>query len=318
MTKPMALTLGDPGGIGPEVLVKALSVLSREGWPPLRVFGDRTLLQSTAVQLNLPGPEQWAEVEICNPVENRVYETGRLTEAGAKAQVAWIQAALDSWERGETLGVITGPIHKQALAMCGSSFKGHTEWLETFATRQQAVMMLAGERLKVVPATVHIPLSEVPKRLSVEFLVETLEITAEGMRTVFGLSHPRIAVCGLNPHAGDGGLMGTEDDEIIAPAIRQAQEKDTNAEFSGPYPGDTVFYFAAKGEYDAVVGMYHDQALAPLKLLHFDDGINLTLGLPFLRTSVDHGTAYNIAGQGVASSRSMEEALRVCARYRGA
>ncbi len=305
--------MGDPGGIGAEVLVKALARLDRSGWPHLRIFGDGQRLREVAHSLELASPLTLENVSLqpLSDWEGTPFVWGELTDAGAYAQVGYIQAALDAAHRDELCAIVTGPIHKQALARCGLPYHGHTDWLEAHFRVKRAVMMLAGERLKTVPVTVHIPLREVIPQLSTELILDTLSVVHTSMQKRMGISQPRIAVCGVNPHAGDGGLLGHEDENIVAPAIAQA--RSLGMDVSGPHPGDTVFFFASQGQYDVVLGMFHDQALAPLKLLHFEDGINITLGLPLLRTSVDHGTAYDIAGQGSASSLSMEKALMMAA-----
>lgn len=308
-TKSIGVTVGDPGGIGPEVLVRALSVWEPEADIVLRVYGDRQQLYHVAKQYQLPDLWQMKHVTCVEHVETAgcCFPSGTLSDMGAKAQVGYLQMAMADASVGHIAALVTGPIHKQALARCGLPYHGHTDWLEAHFGVTRAVMMLAGPRLRTVPCTIHIPLRDVPNRISRELLEETLVIVDQGMRKYMGMEAPRLAVCGLNPHASDGGMFGNEEANVIAPAIAAAQAQGILA--SGPYPGDTVCYFAAQGQFDVVVGMYHDQVLAPLKLLHFEDAVNLTLGLPLLRTSVDHGTAYDIAGTGRASSTSMEQAL---------
>lgn len=312
----IGITMGDPGGVGPEVLVKALAELDRTDWPDLRVYGNKARLVETAMRLDLPNPMELPNVEwVEHPeTESAEFAWGELTSEGASAQVGYIQAALKDASEGAISAIVTGPIHKQALAQCGLPYHGHTEWLEDHFGVSQAVMMLAGEKLRAVPVTVHIPLQEVPTQLTSALLQETIEIVDRSMKSWFGMESPRIAVCGLNPHAGDGGLLGKEDDAVIAPVLAKAREQGLDV--SGPFPGDTVFFFASQGQYDVVLGMYHDQALGPFKLLHFDDGVNVTLGLPLLRTSVDHGTAYDIAGKGIASASSMINALTMAVTTR--
>jgi 4-hydroxythreonine-4-phosphate dehydrogenase len=208
--------------------------------------------------------------------------------------------------------IVTAPISKVALRQAGYEYPGHTEMLARLTGAPHVAMMLAGDRLRVVPVTIHCPLRDVPERLSTHAILQAIHLTHDALRRYFSLDRPRIAVAALNPHAGEGGLFGDEEASIIAPALRQAHVGHIDA--SGPHPPDTVFYHAARGDYDAVVCMYHDQGLIPLKLLHFDDGVNLTLGLPVIRTSVDHGTAYDIAGRGLASPASLLSALRLASR----
>ncbi|MEE3099942.1 MAG: 4-hydroxythreonine-4-phosphate dehydrogenase PdxA, partial [Pseudomonadota bacterium] len=204
------------------------------------------------------------------------------------------------------------PITKTALyAGAGSAHPGHTEFLAAVAGVARPVMMLAGPRLRVVPVTIHIPLADVPRALTAELIEETVRVAARDLSRDFGLTRPRIALAGLNPHAGEGGAMGREEIEVIAPAV--ARLRDAGLEVAGPLPADTMFHAAARARYDLAVCMYHDQALIPIKALDFDRGVNVTLGLPFIRTSPDHGTAYDIAGRGLAEPTSLVEALRLAA-----
>jgi 4-hydroxythreonine-4-phosphate dehydrogenase len=313
-TKPktIGITAGDPGGVGAEVLLRALEQTrdARAGWPILRVFGERSHFDAIAQRFALPPLSSHNDVEYASSVidTHSPYELGALTQDGAQAQVGYIREALSAIDRGDIAGIVTGPINKQALAMCDLPYHGHTEWLEAHAGVPVA-MMLAGPILRTVPVTVHIPLANVPDALSTDLIFQHISLTHKALQEWFGIPSPRIAICGLNPHAGDGGLLGAEDEELIVPAIRAAQLQGWDV--SGPFPGDTACYFAYQGAYDSVIGMYHDQALAPLKLVHFEEAVNVTLGLPFIRTSVDHGTAYDIAPLGKASSVSMQEALKL-------
>jgi 4-hydroxythreonine-4-phosphate dehydrogenase len=212
---------------------------------------------------------------------------------------------------GEVDAVVTAPISKEAAQKAGLRFPGHTEFLAHLTGTKDFAMMLGGEKLKVVLVTIHQALADVPKLLTGKKILKTIRVTDRAFKTYFGVKRPRIAVCGLNPHAGEAGLFGMEEKKIIAPAVKRA--KALGIEVTGPLPADTVFYRAArKGAFDCVVCMYHDQGLGPMKLLHFDDGVNVTLGLPIIRTSVDHGTAYDIAWKGKASATSLIAAI-LCA-----
>jgi 4-hydroxythreonine-4-phosphate dehydrogenase len=211
---------------------------------------------------------------------------------------------------GQVEAIVTAPVSKEAIAGLGIPFQGHTEFFARMAGTREFVMMLAGERLRVALVTTHLALNEVSGFLKQEKILSVIEITGRSLKDYFGFPVPRIAVTAFNPHAGEGGLFGKEEG-IISRAVEQAREKGWGA--SGPWPADSLFHRAVRGEYDAVVCMYHDQGLIPLKLLHFDSAVNVTLGLPFIRTSVDHGVAFDIAGQGVASPRSMEEAIKMAA-----
>jgi 4-hydroxythreonine-4-phosphate dehydrogenase len=212
---------------------------------------------------------------------------------------------------GKVKAIVTAPVSKEAIHGAGIAFRGHTEYLAEISGTRDFVMMLAGERLKVALVTTHVPLEAVARLLTDEKIFSVIEITARGLQEYFELRSPRLAVAALNPHAGEGGLFGNEEG-IISRAVQRARDRGLSV--SGPLPADSLFHRVQMGEFDAVVCMYHDQGLIPLKLLHFDTAVNVTLGLPFVRTSVDHGVAYDIAGKGLANSRSMEEALRLAAR----
>ena len=210
---------------------------------------------------------------------------------------------------GKIAAIVTAPINKMVLHDAGYNYPGHTEMLAELTGTKDVVMMLAGEKLRVVLVTIHCAYTEVPKLLCVEKILKTITITHESLKNLLAGKNPRLAVAGLNPHAGEGGLFGEEEKNLIAPAVAQACRLGIDA--VGPAPSDTLFYYAARGRYDAVVCMYHDQGLIPLKLLHFDTGVNVTLGLPVIRTSVDHGTAYDIAGKGIASPASLVNAIKM-------
>ncbi|MEX0301936.1 MAG: 4-hydroxythreonine-4-phosphate dehydrogenase PdxA, partial [Leisingera sp.] len=238
---------------------------------------------------------------------------GAADPANAAGVIQSIETAVRLVQSGEASAVCTAPIHKKALIDgAGFAYPGHTEFLAALADRERVVMMLASEQLRVVPATIHIALSEVPKALTPALLREVIEITAAGLRDRFGISAPRIAVAGLNPHAGEGGAMGSEELDWINELIQQMQGEGLGV--TGPHPADTLFHAAARARYDAAVCMYHDQALIPIKTLDFDRGVNVTLGLPFIRTSPDHGTAFDIAGTGQANPTSLIEALKLAQR----
>jgi 4-hydroxythreonine-4-phosphate dehydrogenase len=226
-----------------------------------------------------------------------------------QAMVDYITWACDRCRGGEAAGMVTAPISKAAIRQAGCRFPGHTELLAERCGVAQVVMMLGGERLKVCLVTTHLPLRDVPAQLSTASILRTVTIVDDAFRRFFACVQPRIAVLGLNPHAGEGGLFGDEEARLIAPAIAAARAAGIAA--SGPHSADTLFHFAAQGRFDAVVAMYHDQGLGPLKLMHFEDAVNVTLGLPIVRTSVDHGTAYDLAGTGTASEKSLVAAVRM-------
>ncbi|MEL6184370.1 MAG: 4-hydroxythreonine-4-phosphate dehydrogenase PdxA, partial [Myxococcota bacterium] len=245
-------------------------------------------------------------------IDDAAFDWGHPVDASDRAQVQYIRGAFDAVSNGDADALVTAPVNKVSMRRAGVDFPGHTEMLAELSRAGPPVMMLAGPTLKVVPLTTHVPLAEVAALIDEEKVGHGIRVTHDAFRRYFGPSSPRIAVAGLNPHAGDGGLFGDEEDRVIRPAIEKARAQ--GIEVDGPLPGDSVFHRAKTGEYDVVIGMYHDQALIPLKLLDFDHAVNVTLGLPIIRTSVDHGTAYDIAGRGVAAASSMIAALRLAGR----
>ncbi|HSR13160.1 MAG TPA: 4-hydroxythreonine-4-phosphate dehydrogenase PdxA [Thermodesulfobacteriota bacterium] len=313
----IAVTMGDPRGIGPEVLAKALAQPSVRDLPVV-VIGDAGVLKRTVAGLGLNLDFSLAqEFPFEAPVGRGVpvlaasaLPDGFSEEASSRAAFAYVETAGRLVLEGRVSGIVTGPVSKEAISRSGIPFQGHTEYLAGVSGTREFVMMLAGDRLKVSLVTTHLALSEVSRNIKEENVFSVIRITGAALRDDFGVLSPRLAVTALNPHAGEGGLFGTEE-AVILRAIRRAQE--IGIEASGPWPADSLFHRAAGGEFDAVVSMYHDQGLVPLKLLHFDSAVNVTLGLPFVRTSVDHGTAFDIAGKGIAGSRSMEAAIRMAA-----
>lgn len=321
MTGRIGISLGDVTGVGPEVTLKALAAeLPRDDTRYL-LIGDSALVQRLFQKLKLDLPlapfapaSANARIQITNPlVEPLPAELSAGAPAAARAAVAWLQDGGARCLRGELDALVTAPVNKEAIVRAGFSFVGQTEFLSELAGTKRTAMMLLGpdERgrwLRVALATVHIAIKSVPERLTAEKITLAIELAAQSCRDL-GLSRARIAVCGLNPHAGEGGEFGTEEITTIAPTVQAMQQRGFDV--VGPLSGDTVFHYALQGDFDAVVAMYHDQGLAPLKAVAFDSGINWTLGLPFIRTSPDHGTAYNIAGQGIANPSSMIAALRL-------
>jgi len=321
----IGITMGDPAGIGPEIIVKALSSPDIAAICCPIVLGDQKLLEREIGNLKsdlsvtvIAAPQQCAAqpgtinlipVSELDPAQVQYGRPDRQTGA---AMADYITRAVSLAMDKEIEAVVTCPINKRSLQEAGLDFPGHTEMLARLTGAGEVVMMLAGERLRVVLATIHCPLSRVPGLLSTDAIVKTIHITHESLKNYCAISRPRLAVAALNPHAGEGGIFGREEQLIIQPAITQARQAGMDA--SGPYPADTLFYQAARGRFDAVVCMYHDQGLIPLKLLHFEDGVNVTLGLPIIRTSVDHGTAYDIAGKGLASPASLLSAIRTAVR----
>ena len=325
---PLAVTQGDPAGIGPEITLKAWLARDETGLPPFFVVGDPALYSRLAARLCLPVP-----VVAVSPGEARgvfrkalpvvplglevAAEPGRPNSANAAATLRSIELAVSLVQRDEAAAVVTAPIAKHVLYEAGFTHPGHTEFLAALAAKPDIscphpVMMLWSEELAVVPVTVHIPLRAVPDALSTELILVTARIVDRDLRARFGLAAPRIALAGLNPHAGEAGALGAEDSRVVAPAA--AQLRAEGLDIAGPYPADTMFHPRARKAYDVALAMYHDQALIPIKTIAFDEAVNVTLGLPFVRTSPDHGTAFDIAGRGIARPDSLTAALRLAAR----
>ena len=279
----IGITLGDPRGIGPEVIEKALASPDVRNKAEYVVFGDACYFDYNQAK-NLT-PKECGEL------------SGFYIEQAAQAALA-----------GDIDAIVTAPISKEHLHAAGYPYPGHTEFLANISQTKHFRMMMAGPTLKVVLVTIHEPIQKVSSLLKTDSILKTIELTHETLQKWFGIRNPKIAVAGLNPHAGEGGLFVNEEQKISSPAIKKAQKK---INVTGPLAADTVFNQAVKGYYDAVVVMYHDQGLIPLKLLHFDDGVNVTLGLPFIRTSPDHGTAFDIAGKNKANPSSMVAAIRL-------
>jgi len=329
INKPLiAITMGDPCGVGPEVIITALTDPDiRAVCKPL-VLGDRRAMQRALTVCN----SQLELVTVSSPAEaadlldsvipllelssladiDIVY--GKPSELAGDAVYRYIRRAAELCLTGEVAAMATAPICKEAMHRAGHYYPGHTELLAGLCRCDQFVMMLAGDVLRVALVTIHEALAHVPGLISTEQVLKTIRVTATGVAPLCGNRSPRIAVLALNPHCGEGGMFGTEEEESIIPAIAAA--KSEGLDVAGPFSADTFFHFAVQepAPYDAVVAMYHDQGLIPLKMRHFDDGINITLGLPIIRTSVDHGTAYNLAGTGTASASSMKASLRIAAK----
>ncbi|HSJ78453.1 MAG TPA: 4-hydroxythreonine-4-phosphate dehydrogenase PdxA [Erythrobacter sp.] len=322
---PLAISLGDPAGIGPEVILGAWVRLRAERRaPPAFVVGGPELLRSLAERLGIDCPI----VPIADPAEaifasavglpvlaglDGALTPGRPSADGARLALASLQWATKFALSEVAVGLVTAPVAKGALAAIGWDYPGQTEFLADACGQpyRDAVMMLAGPSLRTVPLTVHVPLAEVPALLSAELISHKARIVAAGLRRDFGVLSPRLAIAALNPHAGEGGQFGDEEARLIAPAIAALQAEGIDA--FGPVPGDALFTPRARAGYDAALCMYHDQALIPLKALEVDDGVNVTLGLPIIRTSPDHGTAFDIAGQGAADPGAMAAAILMAA-----
>ncbi len=312
--------MGEPGGVGPEVALKAAVAAGGACNPVLvgdaGVFSDALRLLGHPVALReveSPGAYREGELQVIHTGETGRYRVGMPSAAGGKASVASIMRALALARSGEVYAMVTAPISKEALRMAGYGWPGHTEMLAELSETEDYAMMLVGGSLRVMLVTIHAALRDVPSLITRESVLKTIRL-ARRAADMLGLSEPRIAVAGLNPHAGEAGMFGREEADIIAPACRDAAEE--GAAPSGPVAPDTVFFRALRGEFDIVVAMYHDQGLIPVKLLAFETGVNVTVGLPVIRTSPDHGTAYAIAWQGRADPRSMTEAVKLALALR--
>lgn len=319
--------MGCPAGIGPEILAKSLANGAGAKYlDHLLVVGDAGLLEAAAASLGLSLPiERVAKGRLSQRVRGRVavlpvthlrpngatgdFSVGRPNAVTGKASYDYVKKALELCDTRGFSGIVTCPISKIGLHMAGIDAPGHTEILAAHTGTKRFAMMLAGASLRVVLVTIHCALRKVASQLSQKNVLETISLTHEALQRDFGIDAPRIAVAALNPHAGESGMFGNEEERILAPAILKAVRQGIQA--LGPYPPDTVFYRAARGEFHAVVCQYHDQGLIPFKLLHFKDGVNVTLGLPIVRTSVDHGTAYDIAGRGIADESSLNAAIEI-------
>ena len=322
--KPLiAITMGDPCGVGPEIIVKAMEHPDLFTSCVPVVIGDAGAMERA---LDVCG-SQLSLHEVMTPEEARRFPPGSMallqlshltpadlqygypTNASGEAVFRYICAAAGFCLEGRTAAMVTAPINKEAMNRAGHDYPGHTELLAELCGSEDFVMMLAGTVLRVSLVTIHEALADVPALVTFEKVLNTIRVTRDGVRRLTGKSDPALAVLALNPHCGEGGMFGGHEQEVLYPAIEAARKEGINA--VGPFSADTLFHFAQQGAYDGVVAMYHDQGLIPLKMLHFDDAVNITLGLPIIRTSVDHGTAYNLAGTGRASEQSLLAAIRM-------
>jgi 4-hydroxythreonine-4-phosphate dehydrogenase len=319
----IGITMGDAAGIGSEILVKTCAKKEIYKLASPLVIGDRGILtseikkQKAKIKINSVSSPAAARfrfgiidlIDLKN-ISSQHLKIGKLNKTAARAAVAYIKEAVSLAVAGEIDALVTAPVNKEALRHAGFKFSGHTELLARLTKTKNYSMMLVGGPLKVVLVTAHLPLRKVSDSLTKVKVYQTIRLARESMR-YFGLRRPRIGVAGLNPHAGEGGIFGREETKFIAPAVEKARKEGVKIE--GPIAPDTIFHRALKGEFDVIIAMYHDQGLIPLKMLAFEEAVNITLGLPIIRTSVGHGTAYDIAGKGEAKAASLVEAVRVAA-----
>ena len=317
--------MGDPAGIGPEVIAKALSGTAlRRLCSPL-VIGSADVMQQTVRKLKLklavrvieghePLTGRTGEIAVLDPLERPLgrFQSGVAAPETGAASVVFIKKAVHLAQTGCLDGVVTGPINKEAINLAGCHYPGHTELLADLTQAQESGMMIIGGPLKIMFVTTHVAIKELPSLLTQAKIEKGIRLAHKALTTLFGVKKPRIGVAALNPHAGEQGLFGDEEARVIAPAARAAQASGILA--SDPLPADTLFGKAARGEYDAIVALYHDQGLIPLKMVAFGSCVNLTVGLPIIRTSVDHGTAFDIVGKGIADPGSLMEAVKLAAR----
>lgn len=321
----LAMSCGDPSGIGPEIAVAAWHMRATHQVPPFYLLADPELIAARAASIgkNLPieivephrAHDTFATALPVVPLRNACIDTpGHADAVNAAATIEAIERAVEDVAAGRADGLVTCPIAKKPLYDAGFGFPGHTEFLGHLAQTMtggaaRPVMMLAGPDLRAVPVTIHVALADVPRLLTKDLIVETAAITAAELVKRFGIPRPRLAIAGLNPHAGENGSMGREDEDVVRPAVAELQRRGIDAR--GPLPADTMFHPRARETYDVAICMYHDQGLIPAKALAFDETVNVTLGLPFIRTSPDHGTAFDIAGRGIARPDSLIAALRL-------
>ncbi|MCF6148506.1 MAG: 4-hydroxythreonine-4-phosphate dehydrogenase PdxA [Candidatus Kuenenia sp.] len=318
----IGITMGDPCGIGPEIIVRALASASLKRAANYLILGNQEVLDRTIKSLKIPLhyktiSDDSSIEDITSPLSllSTEYFTPALikkrgpTKEGGALSFLWIEKGIHLALQGKINALVTAPISKEAIHMAGHNYPGHTEILCDLSRVKRVVMLMVGGTLRVAFVTTHIALKEIPHSITVKNVLETITISNDYLKKYFNIKNPRIAVCGVNPHAGEEGIFGNEEEKIIAPAVKKARNLVITCD--GPVSADTVFYKALKGTYDLVVSMYHDQGAIPLKLHAFEIGVNITLGIPFIRTSPDHGTAYDIAGKGIANPESMKEAIKM-------
>lgn len=321
MTRPLAVSLGDPAGIGAEVIAKSWERRESKALPPFFVVGEIAAVRAVwggPVEAIATPADAFSCFGSALPVlgvgDGCAVSPGRPDSAGARSSLDSLELAVGLTRSGAAAAIVTGPVSKARLYEIGFVHPGQTEFVAERCgiAADNVAMLLAGPTLRAVPVTTHVPLADVPSALSVDLIVTKGRTVIRGLRRQFGIERPRIAVAGLNPHAGENGALGREDLDLIAPAVERLREED-EADVVGPLAADSMFHARARSRYDAALCMYHDQALIPLKALHFDEGVNITLGLPIVRTSPDHGTAFDIAGRDIADPAAMVAAIELAA-----
>ncbi|MBI4709691.1 MAG: 4-hydroxythreonine-4-phosphate dehydrogenase PdxA, partial [Nitrospirae bacterium] len=322
--KKIAITMGEPGGIGPEIIVKALFCTEIRNLCTPIVIGDIEIIKKavklTGLSLEVTplskitdSKPEAGKIEVLGIKSSKPFKKCAPSSGAGTAVVSYVKKAVELALKKDVHAIVTAPVSKESLKLAGCSWPGHTELLAELTRTKDFSMMFAGEKLKIILATIHVPLKDVPQLLNKKLVLKTIIHAKKGM-DLLGIRKPRIAVAGLNPHAGEAGILGNEEIKSIVPAVKEALKKDIKV--SGPYPPDVVFHKAYRGDFDIVVCMYHDQGLIPFKMLEFEKGVNVTVGLPIIRTSPDHGTAFDIAWKNKANPSSMLEAIRLAARLK--
>jgi 4-hydroxythreonine-4-phosphate dehydrogenase len=309
--KKIAITIGDPAGIGPEIVFKAIMSHEIAGLCEPIVIGDIAVVEEAVEKLNIPVDLNSLKIINTGEIKDRNFQRCKPAAEGGRACVSYIKKAVEPALNKEVDAIVTAPISKESLKMAGFKWPGHTEMLAELTSTQDYAMMFYSDKLKVILVTIHTALKNVPDLIKKEKVLKTITLAKKSC-DMMGIENPKIAVAGLNPHAGEAGIFGDEEIKEIIPAVNEARASGISA--SGPYPADTLFYKAYNGEFDIIVCMYHDQGLIPLKMIAFDKAVNVTIGLPIIRTSPDHGTAYDIAWKGIANPSSMIEAIKLAAR----
>jgi 4-hydroxythreonine-4-phosphate dehydrogenase len=302
----VGITMGDPVGIGPEVILKSLFCSEIQSICSPVIYGDAEILNEAK---KLTGIKNESKIISVTNLNKNHLSVGTPSAEGGEASILYIREAATHALEGIIDAIVTAPISKESIHLAGSTYPGHTEMLKDLTGASDVAMLFEGREFRVVLVTIHCALSEVPKLITLDRVFNAIRLTYNSLVELFNIPNPKIVVCGLNPHAGESGIFGSEEIERIIPAVRSA--KDLGIDVTGPLPADTVFYRARQGIWDAVISMYHDQGLIPFKMLSFEDGVNVTLGLPIIRTSPDHGTAFDIAWKGIANPSSMVAAIKV-------
>lgn len=311
--KKIGITIGDPAGIGPEIVLKAIMSHEIEGLCEPIIIGDIAVLEEAVEKLNIPVDLNSLKIINTGEIKDRNFQRCKPTAEGGRACVSYIKKAVELALNKEVYAIVTAPISKESLKMAGFKWPGHTEMLAELTSTKDYAMMFYSDKLKLILVTIHTALKNVPDLIKKEKVLKTITLAKKSC-DMMGIENPKIAVAGLNPHAGEAGIFGDEEMKEIIPAVNEAQASGISV--SGPYPADTLFHKAYNGEFDIIVCMYHDQGLIPLKMIAFDKAVNVTIGLPIIRTSPDHGTAYDIAWKGIANPSSTIEAIKLAARVR--